>query len=51
MHLYVSPNREIHVHLGIYWYLLPFDMYLPAATHFTNLIFFILLGFFVDDVK
>ena len=38
MHLYVSPSREIHVQFEIYWYLLLFDMYLPASTH---LIFFI----------
>ena len=28
-----------------------FDMYLPASTHFINLFFFILLGFFVADVN
>ena len=34
--------------LGIYWYLLLFDMYLPASTHFMNLSFFILLGFLLS---
>ena len=28
-----------------------FDMYLPASTHFINLNFFILLGFFVVDIN
>ena len=51
VYLYVSPSREIHVQLGICWYLLLFDMYLPAPTHFINFNFFILLGFFVVDVN
>ena len=34
--------------LGIYWYLLLFEMYLPASTHFMNLNFFILLGFLLS---
>ena len=45
IYIYVSPSRGIHVQLGIYWYLLIFEMYLPASTHFINLNFFILLGF------
>ena len=32
-----------YVQLGIYWYLLLVNMYLPAPTHFINLIFFIFL--------
>ena len=48
MYLYVSPSREIHVQLGIYCYLLLFDIYLPAPTHFINLNFFILLGFLLS---
>ena len=51
MYLCVSPSREIHVQLEIYWYLLLFDMYLPAPTHFINLNFFVLLAFFVIDVN
>ena len=51
IYLYVWPSREIHVQLGICWYLLLFDMYLPAPTHFINFNFFILLGFFVVDVN
>ena len=45
MYFYVSPNREIHVQLRIYWCLLLFDMYLLAPIHFINLNFLILLGF------
>ena len=48
VHIYASPSSEIHVQLGIYWYLLLFDMHLPAPTHFINLIFFILLGFLLS---
>ena len=51
IYLYVLPSREIHVKLGIYWHLLLFDTYLPASTHFINLNFFILLGFFVVDIN
>ena len=51
IYLYVSPSREIHVQLGIYRYLLLFDMYLLASTHFMNLIFSIVLAFFVVDVN
>ena len=51
IYLYVSPSREIHVQLGICWYLLLFDMYLPAPTHFINFNFFILLGFFCCRCK
>ena len=51
LYLYVSPSREMHVQLGICWYLLLFDMYLQAPTHFINFNFFILLGFFVVDVN
>ena len=43
--------REIYFQLGIYWNLLLFDMYLPGSTHFINLNFLILLGFFVVDVN
>ena len=32
-------TKEIHVKLGIYWYLLLLDMYFPASTHFINLMF------------
>ena len=36
---------------GIYWFLLLFEMYLLASTHFINFSFFILLGFFVVYVN
>ena len=50
--LYIfSIFREIYFQLGIYWNLLLFDMYLPGSTHFINLNFLILLGFFVVDVN
>ena len=48
---YFSPSSEIHVQLRICWYLLLFDMSLPATTHFIKFNFFILLGFFVVDVN
>ena len=46
--LYVSPSREIHIQLGIYWYLLLFDMYLPASTQFN---FFHFIRFFCCQCK
>ena len=50
IYIYVWPCRKIHVQLGIYWCLLLFDMCLPASTHFINLNFFILLGFFFLNI-
>ena len=31
MYLYVSPSKEIHIQLGICWFLLLFDMYLQGC--------------------
>ena len=46
--VFVPNSREIHVQLEIYWYLLLFDMHLPASTHFINVIFSMLLGFLLS---
>ena len=51
VYIYIYASRLAGTYmfnLGMYWYLLLFDMCLTAPTHFINLNFFILLGFLLS---